>query len=62
MQVDPVTAAVVGALLTVVGMFYRHLLQEKAKCEAEVVDWRRRYFTAMGRTEVATDVVTQDES
>lgn len=55
MQIDPVVAAVVGALVTVVGLFYRHLLAQQAKCDAEVTFWRMRYFEALGRAELATD-------
>lgn len=55
MQIDPVTAAVVGALVTVTGILYRHLLQEKAKCEAEVMFWRNRALRGIGLAAIATD-------
>lgn len=59
MQIDPVTAAVVGALVTVVGLFYRDLLKQLLTEKTEKLYWRERYFTAMGRAEVATDEATK---
>jgi len=54
-DINPEVAAVVGALVTVSGLLYRHLLAEKAKCDAEVTYWRRRYFRSLARSELVTD-------
>lgn len=55
MQLDPIVGIVVGALVTVVGLFYRHLLAEKAKCEADVLFWRNRALRGIGLAALATD-------
>jgi hypothetical protein len=55
MQLDPIVGIVVGALVTVVGIFYRDLLRQRTRCETEVGYWRNRYFGALGRTELAAD-------
>lgn len=53
--IDPIVAAVAGALVTVVGLFYRHLLQEKAKCEADALFWREQALRGTGLSEIATE-------
>ena len=52
---DPAVVALAGAIVTLAGIFYRHLLQEKAKADSEAVYWRNRYFGVLGRTELAAD-------
>ena len=55
MEIDPVVAAVVGALVTVTGIYYRDLLKQLADAKAEISYWRDRYFGALARSELAAD-------
>ena len=56
---DPVVGALAAAIVTLAGIFYRHLLKQIEKGEAEVKFWRLRYFGALGRAEVAADEATK---
>ena len=53
MEIDPLLVAVTGALTTVAGMFYRHLLKEKEEDRAEIVFWRDRALIGTGLAEIA---------
>lgn len=59
-MIDPVTTVLAGAIVTLAGLFYRHLLQQIAKGEAETKYWRTRYFQALGRAEIAADKADED--
>lgn len=61
-MVDPVIAAVVGALVTVVGLFYRDLLAQRAKCESESRFWRDRYFGALAKAEIGAEQAAGDSA
>lgn len=52
---DPVVVALAGAIVTLAGLYYRNLLAQIAELKTEVMYWRKRYFGAMGRAELAVD-------
>lgn len=52
---DPVVVALAGGIVTLAGLFYRHLLKQIEEHKAEITFWRTRYFGALGRAEVAAD-------
>ena len=52
---DPIVVAVTGALTTVVGLFYRALLQRAEKAEKDAEFWRGKFFSQLGMTDLALD-------
>lgn len=56
-MIDPVVAAVAGALVTVAGLFYRNLLQQLAEEKAESKFWRDRALNSQALAEIAVDKV-----
>jgi hypothetical protein len=53
MEIDPALVAVAGALSTIAGLFYRHLLKERDECKADAVFWRDKWLAQAGMTEIA---------
>lgn len=58
---DPLAylAAVAGALVTVVGLFYRELLRRAVAAEEEADFWRDRALAAQGLAEIAAEELTR---
>lgn len=52
---DPVVVALAGTIVTLSGLLYRQLLKQIDELKAEVKFWRTRYFSALGRAEIAAD-------
>lgn len=61
-MIDPIVVAVSGALVTVVGLFYRDLLRQRERCEAEVAFWRDRYFGVLVKAEIVVDEVAKSNA
>lgn len=55
-------ALVVGAIVTLAGVFYRHLLKQISKLEAEVTFWRDRALRMQALAEMATDHADKADS
>lgn len=55
MTVSPELLAVIGALVTVVGLYYRSLLSQIAEEKREAEFWRDKALGATGLAELATD-------
>lgn len=58
-MIDPVVAAVAGALVTVAGLFYRFLLQQLAEEKAESKYWRDYALREVGLADIATEQAEQ---
>ena len=56
MPLDPALVAVVGALTTVSGLFYRALVQRAERAERDADFWRDRALDGTGLAEIAADV------
>lgn len=54
-MISPELGVVVGALVTVAGLYYRHLLATIADLKAEVVYWREKALAGTGLAEIATE-------
>jgi hypothetical protein len=54
-EIDPVVAALAGAIVTMAGLFYRHLLQQLHDLESKVVFWRDRYLDALAKAEIGAE-------
>lgn len=55
MEVSPELGLVVGALITVVGLYYRHLLKLLDEEKAEAEYWRVKALEGTTLAEIATD-------
>jgi hypothetical protein len=53
--VTPELGVVVGAIVTLAGLFYRHLLKQLEDERAEKVFWRDRALEGVGLAEIATE-------
>ena len=62
MEIEPVTAALAGAIVTVSGLFYRHLLAGKAKADADAEFWRDRYLDALAKAEIGAEHAARKDS
>lgn len=51
----PELFAVVGAIVTLAGIFYRHLLKQLAEEKAEKLYWRDRALEGTSLAEIATE-------
>lgn len=54
-MVSPELLAVGGALVTVVGLYYRHLLKLHDEQKAEIRYWRTLALHGLGLAEIAAD-------
>lgn len=55
MEIDPIVVALSGAITGIAGLFYRHLMQERERCEANCEEWERRYWAKVALTDLALD-------
>lgn len=54
-MLSPELLAVLGALTTVVGLYYRHLIKQLDEEKAESAYWREIALANIGLAEIATD-------
>lgn len=52
---DPVVAALAGAVTTLAGIVYRLLIARAEKAEKSAATWEERYFRQIGMTDLALD-------
>lgn len=55
MTLDPALIAVVSAIVTLAGLFYRHLLKQIEDEKADKLFWRDRALHLQALAEMATD-------
>lgn len=55
MTISPELAAVITALLAVVGLYYRTLLKQIEEEKAEAEYWREKALASIGLSEIATE-------
>ena len=55
MTLDPALLAVVSAIVTLAGIFYRHLLKQISEEKADKLFWRDRALHLQALAEIATE-------
>lgn len=55
MEIDPIVVALAGAIVTIAGLFYRHLLLQLDEEKEEARYWRDRALEGTGLAEIATE-------